>query len=70
MVKKFKKGSTVTCSKCHQEGHKSNKFSQPKQKAFEWEEQEETHNQEFSHLHQAQLEEQKQQHLLYDQEEN
>ena len=24
-VKKFEKGSTVTCSKCHQEGHKSNK---------------------------------------------
>ena len=25
MVKKFEKGSTVTCFKCHQEGHKSNK---------------------------------------------
>jgi hypothetical protein len=24
MVKKFEKGSTVTCSKCHKEGHKSN----------------------------------------------
>ena len=32
MVKKFEKGSTVTCSKCHQEGHKSNKCSQPKKK--------------------------------------
>ena len=25
MVKKLKKGFTVTCSKCHKEGHKSNK---------------------------------------------
>ena len=25
IVKKLKKGSTVTCSKCHKEGHKSNK---------------------------------------------
>ena len=32
MVKKLEKGSTVTCSKCHQEGHKSNKCSQPKKK--------------------------------------
>ena len=60
IVKKFEKGSTVTCSKCHQEGHKSNKCPQPKKKLFGWEEQEEAHNQEFSHLHQDQLEEQKQ----------
>ena len=26
MVKKLEKGSTVTCFKCHQEDHKSNKF--------------------------------------------
>ena len=32
MVKKFEKGSTVTCSKCHHKGHKSNKCSQPKKK--------------------------------------
>ena len=32
MVKKFEKGSTVTCFKCHQEGHKSNKCPQPKKK--------------------------------------
>ena len=32
MVKKHEKGSTVTCSKCHQEGHKSNKCPQPKKK--------------------------------------
>ena len=32
MVKKFEKGSTVTCSKCHQRGHESNKYSQPKKK--------------------------------------
>ena len=31
-VKKFEKGSTVTCSKCHKEGHKSNKCPQPKKK--------------------------------------
>ena len=65
MVKKLEKGSTVTCFKCHQKGHKSNKCPQQK-KAFGWEEQEEAHNQEFSHLHQAQPEEQKQYHLLCD----
>ena len=32
MVKKFEKESTVTCSKCHQKGHKSNKCSQLKKK--------------------------------------
>ena len=32
MVKKFEKGSTVTCSMCHQESHKSNKCSQQKKK--------------------------------------
>ena len=32
MVKKLEKGSTVTCSKCHKEGHKSNKCSQPRNK--------------------------------------
>ena len=32
MVKKLEKGSTVTCSKCHKEGHKSNKCPQPKKK--------------------------------------
>ena len=31
MVKKLEKESTVTCFKCHQEGHKSNKCSQPKE---------------------------------------
>ena len=31
-----------------------------KKEAFGWEEQEKANNQEFSHLHQAQLEEQKQ----------
>ena len=30
MVKKLEKGSTVTCSKCHKEGHKSNKCPQPR----------------------------------------
>ena len=30
MVKKLEKGSTVTCSKCHKEGHKSNKCHQLK----------------------------------------
>ena len=32
MVKKFEKGSTVTCSKFYKEGHKSNKCPQPKKK--------------------------------------
>jgi hypothetical protein len=32
MVKKLEKESTVTCFKCLQEGHKSNKCSQPKAK--------------------------------------
>ena len=32
MEKKFDKGSTVTCSKCHHKGHKSNKRSQQKKK--------------------------------------
>ena len=44
--------------------------SSTKEEAFGWEEQEETYNQKFSHLHQAQPEEQKQKHLLCDQEEN
>ena len=30
MVKKLEKGSTVTCSKCHHKGYKSNKCSQPR----------------------------------------
>jgi hypothetical protein len=30
MVKKLEKGATVTCFKCHQEGHKSYKCPQPK----------------------------------------
>jgi hypothetical protein len=30
MVKKLEKGATVTCFKCHQEGHKSYKYPQPK----------------------------------------
>ena len=32
MVKKLEKGSTVTCSKCHKEGHKFNKCPQPRKK--------------------------------------
>ena len=32
MVKKLKKGSIVTCSKCHKEGRKSNKCPQPRKK--------------------------------------
>ena len=32
MVKKLKKESTVTCSKCHKEYHESNKCSQPRKK--------------------------------------
>ena len=32
MVKKFEKGSIVTCLKCHHKGHKSNKCAQPKKK--------------------------------------
>ena len=32
MVKKLEKGSTVTCSKCHHKGHKSNKYSQSRKK--------------------------------------
>ena len=33
MVKKLEKGSTVTCSKCHKEGHKYNKVSSIKEEA-------------------------------------
>ena len=32
MVKKLEKGSTVTCSKCHKEDHKSNKCPQLRKK--------------------------------------
>jgi len=32
IVKKLEKGCTVTCSKCHQKGHKSNKCPQQKKK--------------------------------------
>ena len=35
MVKKIEKGSTVTCSKCHKEGHKSNKCPQPRKKLLD-----------------------------------
>ena len=35
MVKKLDKRSTVTCSKCHKEGHKSNKCPQPKKKLLD-----------------------------------
>ena len=34
IVKKLEKGSTVTCSKCHKRGHKSNKC--PQQKKSFW----------------------------------
>ena len=60
MVKKFKKGSTVTCSKCHHKGHKSNKCPQPRKKLSDEKNKKKAYNQEFSHLHQAQPEEQKQ----------
>ena len=58
MVKKLEKGSIVTCSKCHHKSHKSNKCSQPKKKLSDEKKKKKTHNQEFSHLHQAQPEEQ------------
>ena len=32
MVKKLEKRSTVTCSRCHKRGHKSNKCPQPRKK--------------------------------------
>jgi len=32
MVKNLEKGTTMTCFKCHQEGHKSNKCFQLKEK--------------------------------------
>jgi len=32
MVKNLEKGATMTCFKCNQEGHKSNKCPQPKKK--------------------------------------
>ena len=35
MVKKLEKGSTVTCSKCHKEDHKSNKCPQPRKKLLD-----------------------------------
>ena len=35
LVKKLEKGATMTCSKCHQEGHKFNKFPQPKKKLLD-----------------------------------
>ena len=34
-VKKLEKGFTVTCFKCHKEGHKSNKCSQQKKKLLD-----------------------------------
>ena len=60
MVKKLEKGSTVTCSKCHKKDHKSNKCPQPKKKLSDEKNKKKTHNQDFSHLHQAQPKEQKQ----------
>ena len=35
VVKKLEKGSTVTCFKCHQEGHKSNMCPQQKKKLLD-----------------------------------
>ena len=35
MVNKLEKGSTVTCSMCHKEGHKSNKCPQPRKKLLD-----------------------------------
>ena len=35
MVKKLEMGSTVTFSKCHKEGHKSNKCPQPRKKLLD-----------------------------------
>ena len=35
MVKNLEKGSTMTCPKCHQKGHKSNKCSQQKKKLLD-----------------------------------
>ena len=35
MVKKLEKGPTVICSKCHKEGHKSNKCPQPRKKLLD-----------------------------------
>ena len=32
MMNKLEKRSIVTCSKCHKEGHKSNKCPQPRKK--------------------------------------
>jgi len=59
MMKKVEKGSTMTCSKCHKEGHKSNKCPQPKKKLPD-EKNKKKLTIELSHLRQVQPEEQKQ----------
>ena len=67
MVKKLAEGSTVTCFKCHQEGHKS--FQCKEVKKVTKEEEEGDAPQSLQHLHQAQLQEQDQEQPLQAQEE-
>ena len=66
MVKKLEKGSTVTCSKCHKEDHKSNKCPQPRKKLPDEKNKKKITIKSCS---QGQPEEQEQKHHLYNQEE-
>jgi hypothetical protein len=70
MVKKLEKGATVTCYKCHGEGHKFYKCPQfVKKMDTGGKEEVEPHHQEPPHLHQAQPQEQDQEQHLRHQEE-
>ena len=60
MVKKLEKGVHRDLLKVPQRRPQVQQVPSTKEEASGWEEQEEAHNQEFSHLHQAQPEEQEQ----------
>jgi hypothetical protein len=70
IVKKLEKCATVTCYKCHEEGHKFYKCPQFVKKMDKSEKKKLNHHQELPHLHQAQSQEQDQEQHLCHQEED
>jgi hypothetical protein len=70
MVKKLEKGATVTCYKCHGEGHKFYKCPQFVKKMKKGAKKKlNPHHQELPHIHQVQPQEQDQEQHLRHQEE-
>jgi hypothetical protein len=69
MVKKLEKGATVTCYKCHGEGHKFYKCPQIVKKMDKGEKKKLKPAIKLPHLHQPQPQEQDQEQHLHHQEE-